>query len=182
MDLVIQYLESWRGKEHAENRLNMLISAYEIVRKDNRLQEWRYEPGRKRHGGGYNPMYCAFAATPFSGDDWFILRMVKGKDKTNPSEMYAIGFCLDYGKQDKRGGDSSIYTERRLSVKKDLKNIRKNNSIFLDAPFPESENRPHAYKGFEMKFMKPSTADELADRFIDTVLAWEKLFKSFNQS
>lgn len=177
VDPAIRYFNTWRGSKHVFNRLDLIIEAYKIIRQEDRLKNWIFAPGRKREGGGYNPMYCAFAATPFDANDWFILRLVRGKDLNVPSDVFAIGFCTDYGMQDKKGSPKSLYFERRKIIKKEIKRVQREKPNFMSVPFPVSENRPHAYKGFEHKFTKPSSANELAEKFIKTVLEWENLFR-----
>lgn len=92
-------------------------------------------------------MHCAFAATPFTSDDWFILRMVKRKE-----DHLSIGFCPDCGKQDPRSAQEKPYTTRRKEIYNDLQTIVTDHpELFQSAPLPEpdSKGRPHAFKGFE---------------------------------
>jgi hypothetical protein len=67
--------------------------------------------GSQRAENSWEPMCCAFATTPFPGEDWFILRLVK-KDP----DLVGIGFCPDYGEQDPRGNKHKPYTERRKEL------------------------------------------------------------------
>lgn len=48
MDPVVQYLAQWEGYERTAQRLPMLIEAYHRVRSDERLNGWRFAPGRQR--------------------------------------------------------------------------------------------------------------------------------------
>lgn len=175
MDPVVQYLKQWEGYEPAEQRLPMLIEAYHKVRGDERLKGWRFAPGRQRpNEHSKNPMHCAFAATPFDTDDWFILRLVK-----RCLDKFSIGFCLDYGVQDRKGQLTRI-TYRRRETGAAIKEMQEANPALLPTacwPKADKDAQPHAFKGFEWKFQMPSSADELADRFVRTVLEWERLFR-----
>jgi len=111
-------------------------------------------------------MYCAFAATPFPQNDWFILRVVKEKP-----DDFSIGFCPDYGVQEAGPAKVGSAAARRIMIRQALNEIEDNFQ-----PVPESANRPHAFKGFEWKF-RPDSPQELANTFIETVLEWEKLFR-----
>jgi hypothetical protein len=114
-------------------------------------------------------MYCAFAATPFPGDDWFILRLVK-EDKS-----FAVGFCPDYGDQGPNGKKTHPATARRSEIRKELLKIE---DFPLEVSKPEIPKRKiHAFKGFERKLPPMRSPEELAELFIRTVLEWEKLFK-----
>ncbi len=173
---IMDYLEIWRvhGQWHKDvsGRIPILIEAANIIYSDNRLSNWRFAPGRNR-GKDKNPMYCAFATTPFEGDDWFILRLRKRENK------FSIGFCPDYGTQESKRADYQPVTTRRKEIQEDIKSIQIKKPMMLnDIPFPvaDSKGRPHAYKGFERE-CKVKDAKSLSNEFITTVLEWEKLFK-----
>ncbi|SJZ77958.1 hypothetical protein [Selenihalanaerobacter shriftii] len=173
MDGIIKYLIGWKNSQKVFGRLEMLIKTYNLVSKDERLSSFKFSPGKRRTGR--NPMYCAFAATSFAGEDYFILRLVKRQ-----SDKFSIGFCPDYGKQDKKDDDIKPFRERRKQIEQAIKEVKKENPKILNkVPFPETDakGRTHAYKGFERKVIKPKTAEDLAEEFIITVLEWQELFK-----
>ncbi len=171
LDPVIEYLQTWKDYKEGDERVPMLIKTYMIVRNREELKNWRFGPGKQR-GKSKEPMYCAFAATPFSSNDWFILRLVK-----ESNNKFAIGFCPDYGIQENSSAENQPFTDRRKVIRSALKAIENSNKVLLkSAPFPQSAPRPHAFKGFETKFTMPENAEKLAQKFIDIVLEWEKLF------
>lgn len=179
MDDVRHYLDQWEISSKAKGRLSVLTEAYEILRYDPHLEDWRFEPGRKRGDAGYsNPMYCAFAATPFESDDWFVLRIVLDNDYDTSHGRFAVGFCPDFGHQDSARGTDRKYTKRRLDMKAELQTMKFRKIHTLKVPYPESGNRPHAYKGFEYKFPNPLSGEELAKVFLVTALEWEQIFRS----
>ncbi|MCK8828254.1 hypothetical protein MWH25_10970 [Natroniella acetigena] len=174
MDKVFKYLAGWEGHEKAANRLSILVKTHNLLRQDGRLKEWRFVPGKRRKGDR-NPMYCAFAVTPFSGDDYFILRLVKRQ-----SDKFSIGFCPDYGKQDSKQGEIKPFRKRRKNIEKAIVKIQNTNPQILEKvsfSVADAKGRPHAYKGFERKIVKPETAEDLAEEFIITVLEWKRLFE-----
>ncbi len=178
MDEVLAYLAKWDDSPEAAKRLPHLIEAYQLIRQHESLKGWRFTPGRPTgHKPDKNPMTCSFAATPFLGNDWFLLRMVKGN-----SSQLAIGFSLDFGVQENKQLDKLLkpVTNRRLIMRKALREFEVNNPGFLGGiPYPNIPEKGtiHACKGFETKFTLPPTASETAAKFVTTVLAWEKLYR-----
>ena len=176
MDQVLNYLQLWHEYPETAGRIQLLMDAYKEVKCSERLADWRFAPGRLRpeNEGRGTPMYCAFAATPFEGDDWFILRMV-----SNPNQ-FSIGFCPDYGKQDPSEAEFKPYTNRRREIYDVLLKLQLQYPYLLHkAPFPEpaSKGQPHAFKGFEHKFPVPVSYKELADKFVETVTEWVQLLE-----
>lgn len=164
---ILGFLSYWDTKPSTINRLNLLKDTYKIVRSSNRLQGWRWTQGRWHKGKkSSNEMYCSFGATPFEGDDWFILRLV-----LTQNDKFAIGFCPDFGTQDKNSCNP-VATERRKDIWDLLKNMENIKGISL----PKKRDKVHAFKGFEKKLDIPATAEALAENYINTVLEWERLF------
>jgi len=177
MDEVLAYLEYWKDDPKTANRLPMLIEAYQLVRCDKPLAGWKFGPGKQRpNQRSRNPMYCAFAATPFEGNDWFILRLAKRLD-----DHFAIGFCPDYGIQDKRGQPQTSITRRRRELVEAVKEFEKadmRSASLMWIPMADKPSQPHAFKGLERKLKMPGSAEELADEFVKTVLKWKDLFEA----
>lgn len=175
MDEVVAYFEYWEDCRVTANRLPMLIGAYQLVRSDERLAGWRLGSGRQRpNQKSKEPMYCAFAATPFEGDDWFILRLVKRLD-----DHFSIGFCPDYGIQEKRGQPKTTVIERRREFVRAIGKLEKDNLIpasLMWIPRADRPSQPHAFKGLERKIKMPDSTRELANEFVKTVLQWKDLF------
>lgn len=173
---IMDYFGIWKvhhqWHKDVSDRIPLLIEAANYIYQDNRLCNWRFAPGRNR-GKDKNPMYCAFATTPFEGDDWFILRLRKREKK------FSIGFCPDYGVQESRRAEYQPITTRRKEIQEDIRSIQIRKPMILnEIPFPvaDSKSRPHAYKGFERECIVKD-AKTLSTVFITTVLEWEKLFK-----
>lgn len=177
MDEVLAYLEYWKDDPKTANRLPTLIETYQLVRCDGRLAGWRFGPGKQRPDEKINnPMYCAFAATPFEGNDWFVLRLTRCLN-----DHFSIGFCPDYGIQDKRREPNTIITERRREFVKAIRELEKANLISPSLrwiPKADKPPQPHAFKGLERKLKMPGSAEELADEFVKTVLQWKELFET----
>lgn len=176
-DPVLQYFGRWESSPKiGSHRLRLLRETYELVRADGRLRFWRLGAGRQREKPDFsNPMYCAFAATPFPGDDWFLLRgtltsAVQGGD---PRNTVSIGFATDFGDQ----GAEAI--ERRKTLRGQVAEIaarKPQSSADIPAPTgPSNGRQPHAFKGLEWKFEFFGSPRELADTFVKTVLDWQSV-------
>src|SRR5699024_5090061 len=101
--------------------VKFLIDTYQIIIKREELKTWRFRQG-KRSTNDFHPMYCAFLATPYSLDDWFVLRLVESKS-TREKKRVAIGFCLDYGIEKGHNAFRHPVVERRMEISKRLKTL-----------------------------------------------------------
>lgn len=172
MDPVIEYLESWKGPV-MKSGAQLLIETYLIVKTLEPVANWRFLPGESypsetRPSGNRHPMHCAFGATPFADRDLFILRCVQ-----TPPTWVSIGFCPAYGSP----GDEE--KARRVEIRKDLPNMLRKLLVIGTTPVLRSRGKVHAYKGFEIKFPAPPSAQDLATKFVSTVTSWERLFEGY---
>lgn len=165
MDAVLGYLRTWLANPTMYQRAQLLCDAYAYILMSHRVGQWRFTPGRRR-GNEARPMYCALAATPFSTDDWFVLRAVES------TGGFAVGFCPDYG------NNSPHCNERRRRLSETLTAMERNHLLLAYAPFPRAAkpHQPHAYKGFEWKIDYVPSGPELAQLYVRIVSEWEPLF------
>lgn len=166
MDAVAEYLRTWLMNPSMYQRAQILYEAYEYIHMSDKVEGWRFTPGRRK-ASAWKPMYCAFAATPFTTDDWFVLRAVE------TTGGFAVGFCPDYGNNESK----SIL--RRKSISDALAEMERNHLLLAYAPFPRASkaHQPHAFKGFEWKIDYTPSGPELAQLFVRIATEWETLFE-----